>query len=169
MTLSMKAVLSLGALALALLPAVGAASSKPEDDRMATKQTINDIRNVGTAMYTWYKDQTKGPEKDVAAMIKSVDISAVPVISREDLEKLLVPKYIAKLPETDGWGHPYEFHLNVQQPNKQPVMGLRSAGRDGVFSGETYEISGFPDTEADQDIAWMDGFFVRWPERPKGE
>jgi hypothetical protein len=169
MTLSMKTVLSLGTLALALLPAAGTASSKTEDDRMATKQTINDIRNVGTAMFVWYKDQVKNPEKGGGPAPVQVDISAVPVISREDLEKLLVPKYIANLPETDGWGHPYEFHLNVQQPNKQMVMGLRSAGRDGVFSGETYEIGGFPDTEADQDIAWMDGFFVRWPERPKAE
>ena len=162
MTRTMK-LLALGALGLAL----GAASPAKVDDLAATRQTITDIRAVGTAMYTWYKDQVKNPEKGSGPAPVQVNISAVPVISREDLEKLLVPKYIAHIPATDGWGHPYEFHLDVQQPNKQTVMGLRSAGRDGVFSGETYEIGGFPDTEADQDIAWMDGFFVRWPEPPK--
>jgi hypothetical protein len=160
--------LSLGALALALLPTAGAASSKPADDQAAAKQTIIDIRNVGTAMFVWYKDQVKNPEKGGGPAPAQVTLSAVPVISREDLEKLLVPKYIAKLPETDGWGHPYEFHLDVQHPNKQTVMGLRSAGRDGVFSGETYEIGGFPLDQFDQDIAWMDGFFVRWPD-PKAQ
>jgi hypothetical protein len=169
MTSSMKSMFFLGALALALLPAARAASSKPEDDRMATKQTITDIRSVGTAMFVWYKDQVKNPEKGGGSDPTQVNISAVPAISREDLEKLLVPKYISQIPEKDGWGNPYEFHLNVQPNAKQAVMGLRSAGRDGVFSGEIYEIGGFPDTEADQDIAWMDGYFVRWPERPKAE
>lgn len=169
MTRSMK-MLTVGALALALVPALGVAASKV-DDQMATKQTIADMRNVGTAMYAWYKDQVKQPGQGAAGMIKSVDISTVPVITRTDLEAVLVPTYIARIPEKDGWGNPYEFHLNIQHPNsaKHAVMGLRSAGRDGVFSGETYEIGGYPDTESDQDIAWMDGYFVRWPEKPKAE
>ncbi|HEX6903255.1 MAG TPA: hypothetical protein VF789_26300 [Thermoanaerobaculia bacterium] len=165
MTRSMK---MLAAVALGLT-LVAAAPAKV-DDQAATKQTIIDIRAVGTAMYTWYKDQVKKPGQGGGADPVEVDISEVPVISRQDLEKLLVPKYIAHVPETDGWGNPYEFHLNVQKPDvKQGVMGLRSAGRDGVFSGETYKIGGFPLDELDQDIAWVDGYFVRWPERPKAE
>jgi hypothetical protein len=158
----------LAAVALALT--LGAASPAKIDDQTATRQTITDIRAVGTAMYTWYKDQTKKPGQGGGPAPDEVNISEVPAISREELEKLLVPKYIAQIPAQDGWGNPYEFHLNVQKPNvKQGVMGLRSAGRDGVFSGETYKIGGFPLDEFDQDIAWVDGYFVRWPERPKTE
>ncbi len=161
---SMK-LLAAGALALTL----GAASPAKVDDQTATRQTITDIRAVGTAMYTWYKDKAKKPEKSGNPDPVQVNISEVPAISREDLEKLLVPKYIAHVPETDGWGNPYEFHLDVQLKAHQGVMGLRSAGRDGAFSGETYQIGGFPLNEFDQDIAWVDGFFVRWPEGPKAE
>lgn len=167
MNRSMK-MLAVGAFALALVPVAGTASSKPVDNQAATKQTITDIRGVGTAMYNWYKDQAKQDGKGGGAPDPvQVDISDVPVISRADLEKLLVPKYISHIPETDGWGNPYEFHLNVEKPNRQTVMGLRSAGRDGVFSGETYEIGGFPLDQFDQDIAWVDGFFVRWPDPKK--
>jgi hypothetical protein len=168
MTLTIKSMLSLGALALALLPAAGAASSKPVDDQAAAKQTIVDIRAVGTAMYSWYKDQEKHAGNNGGSDPVQVNLAEVPVISRGDLEALLVPRYISHIPETDGWGNPYEFHLKVEKPGKQKVMGLRSAGRDGVFSGETYEIGGFPLNQFDQDIAWMDGFFVRWPD-PKAQ
>ncbi len=163
MTRSMK-MFAVGALALALVPALGVAASQV-DDRTAAKQTIADIRNVGTAMYSWYKDQAKGNEKGGAGMIRSGDISTIPVISREDLETVLVPKYIAQIPEKDGWGNPYEFRLNTEKPQAgKAVMGLRSAGRDGVFSGEAYEIGGFALDQFDQDIPWVDGFFVRWPD-----
>jgi hypothetical protein len=92
----------------------------------------------------------------------SVDFSVVPVISREELAKVLVPKYIDAIPEKDGWGHPYEFRLN-QDPNAVWVMAVRSAGKDGHFSGTSYEVGAFPPADHDQDITWMDGFFVRWP------
>lgn len=168
MSLRIKPILSLGGVAVLAL-ALGAASPAKIDDRTATKQTITDIRSVGTAMYAWYQDSVKNGEKGGAGMIKSVDISAIPVISREDLEAALVPRYIASIPEKDGWGNPYEFRLNTQKPEAGKwVMGVRSAGRDSVFSGETYEIGGFPLDEFDQDIPWMDGYFVRWPD-PKAQ
>jgi len=165
MNRSMK-MFTAGALVLALVPALGGATSAPNaNDQVATKQTITDIRAVGTAMFSWYKDQAKNLDHHGAEMIKSVDISAIPVITREDLEAVLVPKYIARIPEKDGWGNPYEFRLNVDKPKGgKAVMGLRSAGRDGVFSGETYEIGGFALSQFDQDIPWVDGFFVRWPD-----
>ena len=48
------------------------------------------------------------------------------MISREDLAKILVPKYIPAIPETDGWGHPYEFRLNTQDADAIAVMAVRS-------------------------------------------
>lgn len=158
--------------ALALLVAAVAFAAQPSDDLTKQKQTISDIRNVGTAMYAWYKDEMvpkrseeahKKAEAETAA--KSVDIDAVPAISREELEEVLVPKYIPSIPQKDGWGHPYEFHLNTKDPNAVQVMGLRSAGRDGKFSGNVYEIGAFSPDDFDQDISWVDGYFVRWPQK----
>lgn len=158
------------------LPVVGRTDSAPVQpvDETAMKQTIVDIRTVGTAMYAWYKDEMapkRSPEShkkaEDAAETKSVDISAIAAISREDLAKVLVPKYIAAIPEKDGWGHPYDFHLDTENPNAVPAMGLRSAGRDGKFSGSVYEVSPFSPSDADQDIPWADGYFVRWPQAGK--
>ena len=152
------------------IPALYAESAKPSmNDDVAQRQTIKDIRNVGTAMFAWYKDEmapkvSGKDKKEDPAEPTSADISAVPVISREELTKLLVPKYVASIPEKDGWGNPYEFHLNTTDPNALNVMGLRSAGKDGRFSGDVYAIGSFSPADADQDIPWMDGFFVRWPQ-----
>lgn len=166
------------ALAFALLvmslPVVGRTDSAPAPsaDERAMKQTIVDIRSVGTAMYAWYKDEVAPKRNEEshkkaaeAASKTAADISAIPAISREDLAKVLVPKYIAAIPEKDGWGHPYDFHLDTRNPDAFLVMGLRSAGRDGRFSGDVYEVGGFSPNDADQDISWVDGYFVRWPEK----
>ncbi len=170
--MALRIQLVLAMLALLVLPAASYAQPSDDPDLMKQKQTIVDSRNVGTAMYTWYKDEI-APKRSEEAHKKaeaeneanSVDINAVPVISREDLEKILVPKYIAEIPKQDGWGHPYEFHLNTKDPNAVRVMGLRSAGRDGKFAGNVYEVGNFLPPEYDQDVVWMDGYFMRWPQR----
>ncbi len=88
-------------------------------------------------------------------------------LSRDELAKILVPKYIRSIPEKNPWGHPYEYQLNTQDPNAPHVMALRSAGSDGAFSGDRYDVDSFPSGETKQDLAWMNGFFLRWPEPPR--
>ena len=161
--------LLLAGAALLALP-LAAADAPPPPDPM--RQTIQDIRSVGTAMYAWYKDEMapKRSEEahkkaEEAAKTTSVDISAVPAISRDELAKVLVPRYIAAIPEKDGWGHPYDFHLDTRNPDASPAMGLRSAGRDGKFSGDVYEVGAFSPDDVDQDVSWLDGYFVRWPQK----
>ncbi|MEO6195739.1 MAG: hypothetical protein ABIS20_22195 [Thermoanaerobaculia bacterium] len=163
------------ALLLALLLPIAshaqpAATESP--DLVAQKRTVVDIRNVGTAMWTWYKDEVaphRSPESHKKAeqesQTKEVDFARVPVISREELAAVLVPKYIAWLPEADGWGHPYEFRLNTKDANAIVVMAVRSAGKDGQLSGSNYSVGSFGPSEFDQDLAWMDGYFARWPEK----
>src|SRR4051794_40182612 len=100
------------ALLLALLLPM-ASHAQPEatesPDTVAQKRSIVDIRNVGTAMWTWYKTEVaprRSPESHKKAeqesQTKEVDFERVPVISREDLAAILVPKYIAAIPEADG-------------------------------------------------------------------
>jgi hypothetical protein len=148
-------------------PVQGASAAQGSPQQV---QTINDIRSVGTAMFHWYKDQLaprRSPEThesaEKAAESKSQTLADIPVISNEDLARLLVPKYIDAIPAKDGWGKPYEFRLQTQDPNAVRVMALRSAGQDGQYSGDTYEVSDFPGEDQTQDIAWIDGYFVRWP------
>ncbi len=165
-------------LTLALLLALGtggpAQAEKPGPPKglPEQKQTIEDIRAVGTAMFAWYKAEM-APRRSAEAHHKAEEaardqqtasLSAVPAISREELTKILVPKYLKQIPAQDGWGNPYEFYLNTSDPNAIHAMGLRSAGKDGRFSPNPYEIGAFSPADQDQDIAWMDGYFVRWPQ-----
>lgn len=174
MTVRFKSVL--GALALLLLTVAPAVSSQQGGDPelMKQKQTIVDIRNVGSAMYFWFQSERLPKRSDEAhekaraeSEASSIDVTAVPVISREELEKILVPKYLQTIPQQDGWGHPYEFRLNIADPSAVRMMGVRSAGRDGQFAGNVYEVGAFSPPEYDQDVVWVDGYFMRWPEKKK--
>jgi hypothetical protein len=166
--------LIMAGLAASAVGLLGVAAPSQPAPTEATQQTITDVRAVGTAMWHWYKEE-QAPKRSESAHKKaeeeshatSVDFSQVPVISREDLTALLVPKYIPAIPEKDGWGHPYEFRLNTQDPDAIHVMAVRSGGQDGRFSGTSYKIGAFPANEPNQDITWMDGYFARWPEKAK--
>jgi hypothetical protein len=147
----------------------------PFPDPSAQMQTIRDLRSVGTAMYKWWKDEM-APRRSAEAHKRAeafneeaekttvtVDLSSIPALSKGELAKVLVPKYLDAVPEKDGWGNPYEFRLQTQDPEALHVMAVRSAGKGGQFSGTSYRIEEFPSSEPDQDLAWMDGYFIRWP------
>jgi len=155
-----------------LLPMASHAQPADSPDLVAQKRTVVDIRNVGTAMWNWYKTEVasrRSPESHKQAeqesQTKEVNFERVPVISREELAAVLVPKYIASLPEADGWGNPYEFRLNTRDANAIVVMAVRSGGKDGHLSGSHYSVDRFEPSEFDQDIAWIDGYFARWPQK----
>ncbi|HEX4962982.1 MAG TPA: hypothetical protein VF173_19270 [Thermoanaerobaculia bacterium] len=150
---------------------VAAIEPHGKTDAEKQKQTVADIRNLGTALFSWLTDQVgasaAGQQNQGSGKKEiSVDLKACPAISRAELQKLLVPQYIQKVPETDGWGHPYEVRLNVKDVLAKQVMSIRSPGRDGVYSSDTYTVQGFSPTDFDQDIVWADGYFVRWPQKP---
>jgi hypothetical protein len=154
---------------LGLLAAAAHADYTPKNDP-STQKTIEDVRAVGTAMWHWYKDQmaSRPPHEHAKpADPMTADFNQVPVISREDLAKVLVPKYIAAIPEKDGWGHPYEFRLNTGNLDADWMMAVRSPGQDGSFSGTAYPVGGFAPADKDQDITWIDGYFARWPDLKK--
>lgn len=149
-------------------PAPAAAASNPERDREAQKRTVADIRNVGTAMFSWLTDQVGAAAAGQSQSEpggKRIDLGQYKRISHAELEKLLVPRYLQSIPEVDGWGHPYEIYLNVDNVLAPQVMSIRSPGRDGIYSAVNYTVSGFTPENFDEDIVWADGFFVRWPQR----
>lgn len=170
------------------------------------KRTVADIRNVGTATFSWLTDQVgTGPQspqnlKGLAGLDRhrleiplsdeeqatyvvmlqdapatpqatddtgpAVDLKDYKMISLAEATKLLVPQYIQSVPEVDGWGHPYEFYVNVDDVLAQQVMAIRSPGRDGKFEGLRYKVQSFTRDDFDRDIVWADGFFVAWPQSP---
>jgi len=128
-------------------------------DKDAQRRTMDDLRKTGTAMFSWLTDQIGAG----AAGQAQTDLRKYPLISRPELEKLLVPAYIAAIPEKDGWGHPYEYRVNVANTLAQQILSIRSPGRDGKYSADIYSNSEFISTNFDEDIVWVDGFFLRWP------
>ena len=140
----------------------------PIADEAAQKRTVADIRNTGTAMFSWLTDQVGAAaagQSQTLEMAPDVDLGRYAELSREELQAILVPMYMQMIPETDGWGNPYEYYLNVANPLAEQVMGIRSPGRDGRFSADSYTVTSFDPSELDEDIVWADGFFVRWPQK----
>lgn len=136
-------------------------------DEEAQKRTVAHIRNTGTAMFSWLTDQVgagAAGQSQTETEIHIVELKQYEPISREELQKILLPQYMQSIPETDGWGHPFEYYLNVEDPMAPQVMGIRSPGRDGKFSSINYTVGAFEPSDFDEDIVWADGFFVRWPQ-----
>jgi hypothetical protein len=146
-------------------------ASRQALDRKAERQTVADLRNVGTAMFCWLTDHVgagAAGQSQTDKPNKTADFKKYAPISRAELEKVLVPQYLQSVPETDGWGNPYEFYLNVAHPLAKEVMAIRSPGRDGRFSATDYVVGPFAPDNFDEDIVWIDGYFVRWPQKQEG-
>lgn len=126
------------------------------------KRSMADIKDVGTAMMAWLTDQSGAA---AAAGASTVDLSTISPIPAEDLEEVLIPEYIQEVPARDGWGGLFDYRLNVEAPDLFPVLASRSLGRDGVAQGDTYVAGAFEPTDYDQDMVWVDGGFIRWPQR----
>ena len=124
------------------------------------KRTVADIRNMGTAMFSWLTDQV-----GASAAGATVDMGNYQAIDVAGLSSALVSQYIQDIPSVDGWKGTYGFYLDTGNPLAKQVMAIRSAGRDKVMSGDTYTVGSFDPTDYDQDIVWADGFFVKWPQK----
>jgi prepilin-type N-terminal cleavage/methylation domain-containing protein len=156
----------LGILVVALAPGVRRGLAAPPEEppsRNPQKRTVADIRNTGTAMFSWLTDQVGAAA--AGATSSTVDFRDYPPIRSEDLATILVPEYIKEVPLTDGWGNDFDYTLNVDNPMADKVMAIRSPGRDGFAEADVYTVTGFDPDDFDQDLVWADGFFVRWPRR----
>lgn len=157
------------ALLLCLAGTPGEAQAPAVNDAEAQKATVMALRNVGTAMFAWFTDQVAAAaaatsaEKPTATNPKTISVSDYPVISATELRALLVPNYIAELPEKDGWGHALEFRLNRADPTAAHIMLIRSPGKDGTFETGSYNIGPYEVTAYANDLVWADGYFITWP------
>jgi hypothetical protein len=156
----------IGVIAVVLAPNVlrGLANG-PEQEPSGNpqKRTLADMRNTGTAMFSWLTDQVGAAA--AGAISTDINLYDYPEIRQADLATILVPTYLHEIPTDDGWGHGYDYFLDVADPLARNVMAIRSRGRDGVAGADVYTITSFEPDESDQDIIWADGFFVRWPQQ----
>jgi hypothetical protein len=146
-----------------------AAQAKAENeedakDRERQRQTVADVRSLGVAIFSWLNDAVnRGGAAHPQPHKATIDVADYQVLSRAQLEMLLVPKYIYRLPAEDGWGHPYEVRINVNDVFSNRIFFIRSPGRDGQYSTDSYTPGPFDQKDYDQDIVFADAFMVRWP------
>ena len=124
------------------------------------KRTVADIRNMGTAMFSWLTDQV-----GASAAGATVNMSSYVSITRDNLSSALVSQYIQDIPSADGWKGNYAFFLDTANPLARSVMAIGSGGRNKSAVTGSYTVGAFDPTDYDQDIVWADGFFVRWPQK----
>jgi prepilin-type N-terminal cleavage/methylation domain-containing protein len=147
----------IGLLAAMLIPNLLDALQKTKQ-----KRTMADCRLLGGAMMAWLTDQVGAA---AAGASGQVNLSSYTSISPDGLASALVPTYIPEIPDYDGWKRPYDFYLDTVPPHERNVMAIRSPGLGGSIDTNTYTAGAFEPTDYEQDIVWVDGFFVRWPQR----
>jgi len=129
------------------------------------KRTVADVRNIGTAMFSWLTDQVGAAAAGASA--SDVNLGSYGTkLTAAQVGSVLVPQYMQDIPGADGWKTPYDYYLNTANPLAANVMAIRSLGRNKAIEGSgTYSVTSFDPTNYDQDIVWADGFFVRWPQK----
>lgn len=107
-------------------------------ERGRQKRTMVEIRSIGTAIEAYAVDAGAKPEAE----------------SLEQLKAVLEPKYIASLPQLDGWGKPLQVY------SAKDHYQIVSTGKDG----QADNCPGGATTQFNADICFGDGEFVQWPE-----
>jgi hypothetical protein len=133
------------------------------------RQTMRDLQSLGKAIDQWLSaamgsDSARGDDE---LGNNFHNAGNYPEISHDELEGLLVPKYIASVPSTDAWGNPLEFRLRTRDFSTRRLYMIRSPGRDGTFSSFIYTQGAFSANDFGEDIIFADGAFAHWPENIK--
>jgi type II secretion system protein G len=140
---------------LGILAAIAIANYLNAAERTRQKRTMADMRSVGLA---WEARAVDTKSYNAAGFT----MPAV-ALNYSDLTTLLSPTYMRNIPQFDGWGHPLQFAIDQPVGGKSAAeYAIRSPGRDGVYSGNTYV--GGPTTSFDCDIVYSGGSFIVWPE-----
>ena len=136
------------------------------------KRTVGDMRDVGTAWFSWLTDQV-GAASAGSASTSSVDLSNLSVtLSASGLQAILHPTstffYVQSVPTNDGWGNSYHYaYAGTGNLLDSPFMAIGSCGQKGNCSqaalSTSFVVGPFTATRYTEDIVWVDGYFVRYP------
>lgn len=133
------------------------------------KRTLADMRDVGTAWYSWFTDQVSAAASGQSGTGGTYDFAALdtPLTAAELYSTLYTDfenHYIREIPRYDGWGVDYDYRWGAAL-DYTAVIGIRSYGRDRVEGPDTdpYTMGPFDANAYDEDIVWADGFFIQYP------
>jgi prepilin-type N-terminal cleavage/methylation domain-containing protein len=127
------------------------------------KRTMADARNVGNSMMAWLTDQASAAAAGASGTFDTGDWTGITDLA--EIQAQLVPTYIQEVPRLDGWKQPFNYTMNITDPEAERLFLITSGGRDANVPSGTYTIGSFDPTDYDQDIIWADGLFLRWPQK----
>jgi general secretion pathway protein G len=122
-------------------------------NRAKQRVTMADMRSISLS---WEMYSIEANSYIPSAAILTFPESTVSV---DDMKKALAPDHMKTFPETDGWGNPFDFAVEVDGSDEGSYF-IRSRGADGEVD-ESYD-SAFT-KNFDNDIVLSNGTFVISP------
>ena len=117
------------------------------------KRTMSDMRALATAVEAYAVDNNIYP---TAACNAGLFTSGTENTLATNSFTNLTPTYIAQPPKTDGWSH-FMRYAHDAAFNHYRII---SYGRDGTTTGVACGTT----TDFNDDIVYVDGSFIQWPE-----
>jgi general secretion pathway protein G len=135
---------------ICIIAAIAIPSLLSAKQRSNQKQTMGDLRSIGTAVEAY-----------------RVDFNTCPICSNIDgLQEVLAPFYLRVVPKVDGWGNPFKYEAK----NNGEDYCLISLGKDGVqdifipYEFDIYSITPQGFDGFDHDIVFCNGQFIYYPQ-----
>lgn len=132
---------------IAIVAAIAIMNYLSSLERARQKRTMADIRSIAQA---WEAANSEKGNYGAAGFTFPA------AFTHDALTTALSPTYMRSIPRSDGWGRPLQFGAAGK------IYAIRSAGRDGVYEGDTYEQGA--GANPDCDIVYSNGNFIRYPE-----
>jgi len=124
---------------IGLIAAIAISNLVAAIDRGKQKQTLADMRTIGTAIEAYAIDHSQYPvSSDMATLWVQV-----------------TPTYLRPMTQHDGWDHVFIVDAATT------AYTISSSGKDGVASGCAV---GVRITQFTQDICFSHGIFIQYPE-----
>jgi len=139
------AVLTIPAI-IGILAAIAVPNFLTAMQRSKQKRTMADIRSIVSAAEAYATDNNSYP--------RTLDE--------------LVPKYMARVPRVDGWGHGFDYQCVAEEAERCTAFAIRSGGKDVHVEVADLREAASQEARAtrnfDCDIIYSHGQFVEYPE-----
>jgi type II secretion system protein G len=120
--------------------------------RAKQKKTMSDMRNIANALETRYIAENTFTAAGQATITFPTDSP----LTWNQVQSVLSPTYLRDVPRVDAWGTEFQFNGTTAE------YFIRSAGKDRIFSGTTYDE--IQTHVFDCDIVYGNGNFLVYPE-----
>ena len=124
--------------------------------RAKQKKSMGDMRSTATAIEAYSVDFNRYPPAAGYTLPTGMSLPAATYLNA--CSGYIAPTYIAVVPLSDGWNS--WFLYGVSSPSSSDY-GIMSAGREGKADGT---LVWGPTTDFNNDIIYVNGQFVQWPE-----